>query len=97
MDVILCLLIIVEPSIYSLETGDVIPLPSGIFMPVLILEKFHFLFVGLTEVVLLLHMIVIVEELHALLHVGGIVVSPHGVMVGKLILEQSIDIMVVST
>ena len=46
---------------------------------------------------LLLHIIVIVEELHALLHVGGIVVSPHGVMVGKLILEQSIDIMVVST
>ena len=83
--------------IYSLDTGDSIPLLSGIFMPILILEKFHFLFVGLIEGVLILHRLVIVEELHKLLHVGGIVVSTHGVVVGKFILEYSIAIMFVST
>ena len=66
-------------------------------MPVLILDKGHFLFVYCIRGVIILLILSVVEGSHAIIRVGGVVVSTHGVLVGKLILENSVSTMVITT
>ena len=81
----------------ALEIGDILTPISSIFMPVLILDKGHFLFFYCIRGVIILLRLSVVEESHAIIHVGGIVVSTHGVVVGELILENSVSTMVITT